>query len=403
MAANETIYMDHHATTPLDPRVLDAMLPFFTEKFGNPASTTHGFGHVASAAVKTARESIARAVGAKASEIVFTSGATESNNLAILGAAARYRNEGKHIVSVATEHPAVLDPLNQLEKRGYLVTLLPVNALGSEDAGLVHVEQVAEALRKDTILVTVMMANNEIGAIQPIQAIARLCKERGILFHTDAAQAVGRIPVDVIELDVDLMSISAHKMYGPKGVGALFVRRRKPFVRLEPLMFGGGHERSFRSGTLNVPGIVGMARALELCLEEMDDETTRLATLRDRLFDGLTSQLDGVHLNGPTLDAQRRLPNNLNVSFDGIDGESLLLSTRHLAASSGSACTSAHPEPSHVLRTLGLPDEAARGSVRLGLGRRNTEAEVDYVIEAIVDAVSRLRKMSSLPVLRPDA
>jgi cysteine desulfurase len=403
MSANETIYMDHHATTPVDPRVLDAMLPFFTEKFGNAASTTHGFGHVASTAVKAARESIARAVGAKASEIVFTSGATESNNLAILGAAARYRNEGKHIVSVATEHPAVLDPLKQLEKRGYLVTLLPVTAAGSEDAGLVNVEQVAEALRKDTILVSVMMANNEIGAIQPIQAIARLCKEREILFHTDAAQAVGRVPVDVIELDVDLMSFSAHKMYGPKGVGALFVRRRKPFVQLEPIVFGGGHERNFRSGTLNVPGIVGMASALELCSQEMDDEATRVATLRDRLFDGLTSQLDGVHLNGPTLDPQRRLPNNLNVSFDGIDGESLLLSTRHLAASSGSACTSAHPEPSHVLRALGLPDEAARGSVRFGLGRTNTEADVDYVVEAIVDAVSRLRKMSSLPVLRPDA
>ena len=403
MAANETIYMDHHATTPVDARVLDAMLPFLTEKFGNPASTTHGFGHVASNAVKTARESIARAVGAKASEIVFTSGATESNNLAILGVAARYRNEGKHIVSVATEHPAVLDPLKQLEKRGYLVTLLPVSPAGGEDAGLVDVEQVAEALRKDTILVSVMLANNEIGAIQPIQAIARLCKEREILFHTDAAQAVGRIPVDVLKLDVDLMSISAHKMYGPKGIGALFVRRRKPFVRLEPLMFGGGHERSFRSGTLNVPGIIGMARALELCLEEMDDEITRLASLRDRLFEGLTSQLDGVQLNGPALEAERRLPNNLSMSFDGIDGESLLLSTRHLAASSGSACTSAHPEPSHVLRALGLSDEASRGSIRLGLGRSNTEADVDYVIEAIVDAVSRLRKMSSLPVLRPDA
>ncbi len=403
MPQNEPIYMDHHATTPVDSRVVDAMLPFFTEKFGNAASTTHGFGHVASSAVKTARESIAKAVGARASEIVFTSGATESNNLAILGAATRYRNEGKHIVSVATEHPAVLDPLRQLEKRGYLVTLLPVTASGSDDAGLVTVDQVAEALRKDTILVTVMTANNEIGVVQPIQAIGRLCKEREILFHTDATQAVGRMPVDVLDLDVDLMSFSAHKMYGPKGVGALFVRRRQPFVRLDPLIFGGGHERSFRSGTLNVPGIIGMARALELCVEEMEDEAPRLASLRNRLFDGLISQLDGVQLNGPALDPERRLPGNLNLSFERIDGESLLLSTRNLAASSGSACTSAHPEPSHVLRSLGLTDEAVRGSVRFGLGRSNTEAQVDYAIEALVDAVGRLRKMSSLPVLRPGA
>jgi cysteine desulfurase len=402
MLHNEPIYMDHHATTPVDPRVVDTMLPYFTEKFGNAASTTHGFGHVASSAVKAARESIAKAVGARASEIVFTSGATESNNLAILGAATRYRDEGKHIVSVATEHPAVLDPLSQLEKRGYQVTLLPVAASGSGDAGLVTADQVAEALREDTILVTVMAANNEIGAIQPIQAIARLCKEREILFHTDATQAVGRIPVDVLALDVDLMSFSAHKMYGPKGVGALFVRRRTPFVRLEPLIFGGGHERSLRSGTLNVPGIIGMARALELCIEEMENEAERLATLRNLLFDGLASQLDGVHLNGPALDARRRLPGNLNVSFERIDGESLLLSTRNLAASSGSACTSAHPEPSHVLRFLGLTDEAARGSVRFGLGRGNTEDHVDYAVEALVDAVRRLRKMSSLPVLRPD-
>jgi cysteine desulfurase len=398
------IYMDHHATTPVDSRVVEAMLPYFTEKFGNAASTTHGFGHVASAGVKAARESIAHAIGAKPSEIVFTSGATESNNLAILGAAARYCNEGKHIVSVTTEHPAVLDPLGQLEKRGYEVTLLPVTAAGSDEAGLVSVDQVADALRDDTILVTVMMANNEIGVVQPIEEIAQLCKQREVLFHTDATQAVGRIPVDVVGLDVDLLSFSAHKMYGPKGVGALFVRRRKPFVRLDPLIFGGGHERGLRSGTLNVPGIVGMARTLELCVEEMDDEIQRLAALRDRLAEGLTSQLDGILLNGPALDGgRRRLSGNLNMSFERIDGESLLLSTRHLAASSGSACTSSHPEPSHVLRALGLSDEAAKGSIRFGLGRGNTEADVDYVIEALVDAVRRLRKMSSLPVLGPDA
>lgn len=403
MLHNEPIYMDHHATTPVDPRVLDAMLPYFTERFGNAASTTHGFGHVAASAVKAARESIAEAVGARAGEIVFTSGATESNNLALLGAAASYRDAGKHIVSVATEHSAVLDPLKQLAKRGYLVTSLPVTAADSDDAGMVTVDQVAEALRRDTILVTVMAANNEIGAIQPIAAIGRLCKEREILFHTDATQAVGRIPVDVAAWEVDMMSFSAHKMYGPKGVGALFARRRKPFVRLEPLIYGGGHERGFRSGTLNVPGIVGMARALELCREDMEEEAERLATLRNRLYEGLVSRLDGVHLNGPALDNGRRLPGNLNVRFEGIDGESLLLSTRNLAASSGSACTSAHPEPSHVLRSLGLTDEAARGSIRFGLGRGNTEAQVDYAVEAIVDAVCRLRKMSSLPVLRPGA
>ena len=296
----------------------------------------------------------------------------------------------------------MIDPVKQLEKRGYLVTLLPVSDASTEDSGLVDVDQVASAIRRDTILVSVMMANNEIGAIQPIQAIARLCKEREVLFHTDATQAVGRIPVNVAELDVDLMSFSAHKMYGPKGVGALFVRRRKPFVRLEPLLYGGGHERSLRSGTLNVPGIVGMARALQLCVEEMDDEASRLAALRDRLFSGLASQLDGVRLNGPALDA-RRLPGNLNIGFDGIDGESLLLSTRYLAASSGSACTSAHPEPSHVLRALGMSDEAARGSIRFGLGRSNTEDQIDYVVETVADAVRRLRKMSSLPVLRPGA
>ena len=403
MTATGPIYMDHHATTPTDPRVVEAMLPYFSEKFGNPASTTHGFGHVAATAVKAARESIARAVGVRASEIVFTSGATESNNLALQGVATRYRNEGKHIVSVATEHPAVLDPLKQLEKRGYLVTLLPVAPAQDKNAGLISVDQVAGALRNDTILVSVMTANNEIGAIQPIAEIGQLCKEREILFHTDATQAVGRIPVDADALNVDLMSFSAHKMYGPKGVGVLFVRRRKPFVKLEPLLFGGGHERNLRSGTLNVPGIVGMAKALELCLETMPVEAKRLSDLRNRMFSDLTTRIPGVHLNGPALDDSCRLPNNLNVRFEGIDGESLLLSTRNLAASSGSACTSAHPEPSHVLRGLGLDDEATRGSIRFGLGRDNTEAQVDYVAEAIADAVGRLRKMSSLPVLQPGA
>lgn len=404
MNPDRPIYMDHHATTPVDPRVLQAMLPFFSEEFGNAASTTHGLGRMASEAVNGARETIAAILGARPREIVFTSGATESNNLAIRGVVDRRQNAGRHIISVTTEHPAVLHPLKRLADRGYDVSLLPVAPAGDAEAGLVRVEQVADALCDDTVLVTVMLANNEIGAIQPVEPIARLCKQRGILIHTDATQAVGRMPVDLRQLEVDLMSFSAHKMYGPKGIGGLYVRRRNPVVKLEPLLLGGGHEGGLRSGTLNVPGIVGMATALEICAGEMQGEMARLAGLRGRLFDRLAAALDEIRLNGPALDRPAiRLPGNLNVSFGGVDGETLLLNVPRLAASSGSACTSAHPQPSHVLRALGLSHEAVRGSIRFGLGRGNTEAEVNAVSAAIIDSVRRLRRSSSRPAVQSGA
>jgi cysteine desulfurase len=387
------IYMDNHATTRVDPRVVEAMLPFFAETFGNAASTTHEFGLAAKAAVNEARESIAASIGARPKEIVFTSGATESNNLAIRGVAERLQAKGKHLLSLTTEHPAVLDPLARLAGRGFEVTLLPVIQAPSAEAGRIQVEQVTEALRDDTILVSIMLANNEIGAIAPLEAIGRLCKQRGVLLHSDATQAVGKIPVDVDQLGVDLMSFSSHKIYGPKGIGALYVRSRGPRVRLEPLLYGGGHESGLRSGTLNVPGIVGFARALELCVEEMPAESERLRTLRDRLYEGLAT-LPEVQLNGPALaPPEWRLPGNLNVSFSGVDGESLLLVLKNLAVSTGSACTSALPEPSHVLRALGLSDSAAGSSLRFGLGRFNTAEEVEQVIAAISTAVPQLRQM----------
>jgi cysteine desulfurase len=394
---SDAIYIDNHATTRVDPRVVEAMLPCFTETYGNSASTTHCFGWAAKEAVEAARESIAAAIGAQAREIVFTSGATESNNLAIRGVAERVKRKGSHLVSVLTEHPSVLDLLEKLADRGYEVTLLPVVQNPDPLAGSVCVERVAEAIRDDTILVSVMLANNEIGVIQPIERIGRLCKERGVLLHCDATQAVGKIPVDVERLQVDLMSFTAHKIYGPKGIGALYVRRRSPTVRLEPLIFGGGHEGGLRSGTANVPGIVGFARALEICLEEMPEESQRLRGLRDRLYQGLRDRVPGVGLNGPALEPpELRLPGNLNVFFSGVDGEALLMSTPRVAASSGSACSSANPEPSHVLRALGLGDVQSRASLRFGLGRFNTAEEVESVIEAIADSAGRLRKMSSL-------
>ncbi len=397
------VYMDNHATTAVDPRVVEAMLPLFTETFGNAASTTHQFGGAAKQAVDAARESIAAAIGARASEIVFTSGATESNNLAIRGVAEQPRRKGQHLVSVVTEHPSVLDPLAKLGHRGYEVTYLPVIQAPDDQAGRIRPEQVAEAIRDDTILVSVMLANNEIGVIQPLAEIGSICKERGVLLHTDATQAVGKIPVDVEQLGVDLMSFSAHKMYGPKGIGALYVRRRAPLVRLEPLIHGGGHERGLRSGTLNVPGIVGFARALELCLEEMSAESQRLGALRDRLYAGLAEAVSGVRLNGPALSPpDLRLPGNLNVSFADLDGEALLISAPGVAASSGSACTSDKPEPSHVLRALGIGEDLTRGSVRFGLGRFNTPDDVEFAIQQIGDAVTRLRRMSSLATLKPE-
>jgi cysteine desulfurase len=421
------IYMDNHATTPVDPRVVEAMLPFFGATFGNPGSTTHVFGRAAKEAVDAARATIAAAIGADAREIVFTSGATESNNLAIRGVAERYDRKGKHLVSVCTEHPSVLEPLQKLGRRGYEVTLLPVIQSPDPRAGLIRPEQLAAALRDDTILVSVMAANNEIGAIQPLEEIGRLCRARGVLLHTDATQAVGRIPIDVRQLPVDLLSFTAHKMYGPKGVGALYVRRGSPQVRLEPLIDGGGQEGGLRAGTLNVPGIVGFARALELCVQEMPAEAARIAGLRDRLYQGLLAAVAGVTLNGPALGAiggqshfrsgenwdslqgnaegdspifarakigtVPRLPGNLNLSFARIDGETLLLKLPQVALSSGSACTSANPEPSHVLRALGLADEAVRGSVRFGLGRFSTTEEVDRVIAAVAAGVTWLRTM----------
>lgn len=391
------VYMDNHATTRVDPRVVEAMLPFFSDSFGNPGSSNHPFGWTAKDAVDAARKSIATAIGARPKEIVFTSGATESNNLAIHGIASRNRSKGKHIVSVVTEHPAVLEPLDKLSRAGYEVTLLPVAQAGDDRAGLISADQVEAAIRDDTVLVSVMAANNEIGAIQPLAEVGRVCRRRGVWLHTDATQAVGRVPIDVGSLGVDLMSFSAHKIYGPKGVGALYVNRRKRPVRLEPLIAGGGQEQGLRAGTLNVPGIVGLARALELCVEEMPGETKRLRTLRDRLYRGLTAELSGVTLNGPALSPPEfRLPGNLNLSFAYVEGESLLLSMQDLAVSSGSACSSSHPEPSHVLESLGLAEDVTRSSIRFGLGRFNTTEEVDFAVELVVRTVTRLRKMSSL-------
>jgi cysteine desulfurase len=386
MASRSPVYLDHHATTPLDPRVLEAMLPFFREDFGNAASKNHVFGWRAEAAVEDARERIAAVIGASAREIVFTSGATESNNLAIAGAAraCRRRQSGDHLVTVVTEHPAVLDPCRSLESEGFDLSLL-----GVDRDGLVDPEAVAEAIRDRTVLVSVMAANNEIGVLQPIAEIAQVCRERGVLFHTDAAQAIGRIPIRVDDLPIDLLSFSGHKIYGPKGVGALFVRTSRPRVRLEPLIQGGGHERGLRSGTLPVPLIVGMAKALELCLEELEREAARLLELRERLWTRLSSELEGVVLNGH---AKRRLPGNLNVSFTDVSGDRLLLAlTSNVAVSSGSACASARPGPSHVLEALGVSDALASTALRFGLGRGNTSDEIDFAAERVIDEVRAQR------------
>lgn len=398
-ADDDLIYMDNHATTRVDPRVVEAMLPYFTEHYGNSGSINHGFGHVAQEAVDQARTSIAAALGAGPREIVFTSGATESNNLAIKGIAERSAKKGRHLVSVATEHKSVLDPLARLAGRDYDVTLLDVEQAGTSTSGLLDPQRVAEAIRPDTILVSVMAANNEIGAIQPIAEIGRICRERGVTFHCDATQAVGKIAVDVRAWNVDLMSFSAHKIYGPKGTGGLYVRRTSPAVRLTPQLDGGGQEFGFRSGTLDVPGIVGLARALELCLEEMPTEQARLSELQYTLFQSMLRNLGvapRMRLNGPAPTRPgRRLPGNLNVSFDGVDGEALMLSMKRLAVSSGSACTSANPEPSHVLRALGLSDDLTRASLRFGLGRFNTADDVERAAELVAAAVRDLRKLGS--------
>ncbi len=382
------IYMDNHATTPVDPRVLEAMLPYFTDRFGNAASRNHSFGWQAEEAVEVARKQVAELIGATAKEIVFTSGATESDNLAIKGAALMYREKGRHIVTVVTEHKAVLDTCKHLEKDGFEVTYLPVNG-----DGLVDLDRLRAALTGGTILVSVMAANNEVGVLQPIDEIGRITRERGVLFHTDAVQAAGKVPLDVNTSNVDMASLSAHKIYGPKGVGALYVRRKNPRVLLTPIIDGGGHERGMRSGTLNVPGIVGFGKAAALCREELAPEAARLTALRDRLNEGLRRNLDEIFVNGSM---EHRLPGNLNVSFAYVEGESLLMGISDIAVSSGSACTSATLEPSYVLKALGTGDDLAHSSIRFGLGRFNTEEEVDFVVGKVSAVVKRLREMSPL-------
>lgn len=388
MAVTLPIYMDNHATTPLDPRVLDAMLPYFRETFGNAASKSHSFGWSAEQAVDRAREQVAALMNADPREIIFTSGATESDNLALKGVAEMYREKGNHIITSVVEHKAILDSGKRLEKWGFDVTYLPV-----DDTGMVRPEAVAEAITDKTILCSIMLANNEIGTINPLQQIGQICRARGVLFHSDAVQGFGKVPFDVQAMNVDLASVTGHKIYGPKGVGALYVRRRNPRVRLAAQMDGGGHERGMRSGTLNVPGIVGLGKACEIAQAEMESEGQRLTAWRNRMREQITQRLGEVYLNGhPT----ERLPGNLNVSFAYVEGESLLMGLKDVALSSGSACTSASLEPSYVLKALGVGDDLAHSSIRYGLGRFNTEEEVEWVIEKTVETVNRLREMSPL-------
>ncbi|MDZ4659602.1 MAG: cysteine desulfurase family protein [Bythopirellula sp.] len=397
MPSPSFIYMDNHATTRADPRVLEAMLPYFTDEYGNAGSVNHHFGDVARHAVAEATASLAFNLGADPAEILFTSGATESNNLAVRGVAERNQRRGKHLLSVRTEHRAVLEPLERLGQHEFTVTLLDVEQHGSPRAGWLDPEKVAEAIQDDTVLVSVMLANNEIGVIQPLAEIAAVCRHRGVLLHCDATQAVGKIPVNVRDLGVDLMSFTAHKIYGPKGIGALYVRQGSPTVRFTPQITGGGQQGGRRSGTLNVPGIVGFAKALELCEAELSSEETRQAGLRQRLWAGLQRNLDGLELCGPQLDATidhpLRLPGNLNVAFGDVDGEALLLEMGTLAVSSGATCSSHEPGPSHVLLALGLGEDLARSSLRFGLGRFNTAAEIDAAVEIVSSAVKKLRGM----------
>lgn len=382
------VYLDNHATTPLDPRVLEAMMPYLTNRFGNAASRNHSFGWEAEEAVEKGRKQIAALIGATAKEIVFTSGATESDNLAIKGVAEMYSERGNHIITAATEHKAILDTCKKLEKHGCRVTYLPVKG-----DGLVDLDMLREAITDKTILISIMYANNEIGVVQPIAEIGRIARERGVLFHTDAVQAVGKIPVNVDKDSIDLLSISGHKIYGPKGVGALYVRRKNPRVQVTAQMDGGGHERGMRSGTLNVPGIVGLGEACELCGKEMAEESARLGALRDKLRRTLETELDEVFINGSM---EHRLPNNLNMSFAYVEGESMLMGIKDIAVSSGSACTSASLEPSYVLKALGVGDDLAHTSIRFGLGRFTTEEEVDYTAQRVIETVKRLRELSPL-------
>ncbi len=388
MAVKLPIYMDYHATTPVDPRVLEAMLPYFSQNFGNAASRNHAFGWTAEEGVENARAQIARLVGASPKEIIFTSGATESNNLAIKGVAEMYREKGNHIITQVTEHKAVLDTCKRLEKAGCEVTYLPV-----EKDGRINLDDLRRAITPKTILISIMYANNEIGVVQPIAEIGKLAKEKGVFFHVDGVQAVGKIPVDVQKDSIDLLSISAHKLYGPKGVGALYVRRRNPRVQLAAIIDGGGHERGMRSGTLNVTGIVGFGKACELCQNEMAEESERLRRLRDRLKDNFFGKLDEIFINGSLTE---RLPHNLNISFAYVEGESLLMGINDVAVSSGSACTSATLEPSYVLKALGVGEDLAHTSIRFGLGRFTTQEEVDYVADRVIETVVRLRELSPL-------
>ncbi|MCK6446551.1 MAG: IscS subfamily cysteine desulfurase [Planctomycetes bacterium] len=382
------IYLDYQATTPVDPRVLEAMLPYFTSQFGNAASRSHAFGWEAESAIEKAREQIGALIGASAKEIVFTSGSTEGINLALKGVAEMYAEKGKHIITSQAEHKAVLDTCKHLEKRGYEVTYLQ-----PDKTGRVSVDAVAAALRPDTILVALMWANNEVGTLNPVREIGELCHAKGVLFFTDGTQAVGKVPVDVEADHVDLLCVSAHKLYGPKGVGALYVRRKNPRVRLVAQMDGGGHERGMRSGTLNVPGIVGLGKACELARAELVEESKRTTALRDRLERKITAALDFVHLNG---NREHRLPNCLNLSFAFVEGESLIMGINKLAVSSGSACTSASLEPSHVLRSMAVGDDLAHSSIRFGVGRFTTDEEVDFAAEQVIAAVKRLRELSPL-------
>ncbi|MBI4718704.1 MAG: IscS subfamily cysteine desulfurase [Planctomycetes bacterium] len=383
-----SIYLDNNATTPVDPRVLDAMLPYFREHFGNAASRNHRYGWVAEEAVEKAREQVAGVIGASSKEIIWTSGSTEGNNTAILGVARMYADKGRHIITCRIEHKAVIDPCKFLESEGFEVTWLE-----PDRSGRVRMEDLRQAMRDDTILVSLMFANNELGTINPIAEIGALCKERGVIFHTDATQAFGKVPIDVEAMGIDLLTLSAHKMYGPKGVGALYVRRKKPRVRLQPIIHGGGHERGMRSGTLNVPGIVGCGAAAELCRKEMPTESVRIARLRDRLWAGLSEHLTDVSING---NLEHRLPNTLNVSFLYVEGESMMMGMGDIAVSSGSACTSASLEPSYVLKGLGLGDDLAHSSIRFSLGRFTTQEDIDETIKRVVSAVNHLREMSPL-------
>ncbi len=380
------VYMDHHATTPVDPRVLEAMLPYFIQCFGNAASIDHEYGAQAGQAVENARRQIAQLINARPDEIVFTSGATEADNLALLGVAEQYADKGRHIITCVTEHHAVLDPCHYLESKGWLVTYLPV-----DQYGLVDPDAVRKAITPQTVLISIMAANNEIGTIAPIAEIGKIARQHEILFHTDATQAVGHIPIDVEMMNIDLLSMSAHKFYGPKGIGALYVRKRQPRVKLVSQMHGGGHERGMRSGTLNVPGIVGMGKAAEIARQEMKTEEQRLRELRDYLWEGIQANIEGVELNGhPT----QRLPHNLSIFIPGVESRSLVVKLKHdVALSTGSACTTAKVEPSHVILALGYGEERAHGSVRFGLGRSNTEEVVEYVIDRFAPSVKLLRRL----------